>query len=82
MKILHVVTTEKAVSGIEKQNKITFVVQQDATKPEIKKEVEAEYGEKVKSVNTLNTIHGKKKAIVSFVKKGAATELAAKLKVI
>ena len=82
MKIIHVVTSEKAVAGIEKENKLTFVIEENATKAEVKKEIEKEYGERVKGVTTQHTPHGRKKAIVSFVKKGAASELAAKLKVI
>lgn len=82
LKIIHVLTSEKAVAGIEKENKITFIVDAKATKPEIKAEVEREYGEKVKSVNTHCMPNGKKKAVVAFTNKGAAQSLAAKLKVI
>ncbi len=82
MFIRHVLTTEKAVAGIERDNKLVFVVSETSTKSDIKKELESEYKEKVKSVRTLNSIRGHKKAIVLFARKGAATELAGKLKVI
>ena len=82
MIIKHVLTTEKAVAGIEKDNRLVFVVADTATKPQIKAELETEYKEKVKSVRTLNSIRGHKKAVVQFERKGAAAELAGKLKVI
>lgn len=44
--------TEKAMKGSE-QNQITFVVDLNATKPQIKNAVESVFGVKVKSVNTL-----------------------------
>lgn len=75
-------TTEKAVARIDKDNELVFVVEEQATKPQIKQELEASYQEKVRSVRTLHDMHGKKKAIVLFERKGAAADLAAKLKVI
>lgn len=80
--LLYALTSEKAVSGIERENKLTFMVTLDATKKQVKEEIEKNYGEKVKAVNTLITSSGRKKAMVAFVKAGAAAELAAKLKVI
>ncbi|MEM4255317.1 MAG: 50S ribosomal protein L23 [Candidatus Norongarragalinales archaeon] len=80
--VLYALASEKAVSGIERENKITFVVEKSATKRQVKEEVEKNYGQKVKSVNVMTTPHGSKKAIVAFEKAGVALELAAKLKVI
>lgn len=80
--VLYALASEKAVSGIERENKLTFVVEKSSTKPQVKSEVEKNYGQKVKSVNMLVTPHGSKKAIVAFEKPGVALELAAKLKVI
>ena len=51
--ILYPVTNEKAVGLIELQNTLTFVVEGKATKPEIKKDIEALFAVKVSSVNTL-----------------------------
>jgi len=82
MKILYALTTEKAAGSMEATNTLTFVVADDATKTEIKKEAEATWGEKIASVNTLRTINGRKKAIVKFAKKGAASQIAGKLKLI
>ncbi len=82
MIIKHALTTEKAVAGIERENRMVFVVDGRATKADIRKEIEEEYKEKVRKIQTMNSIHGKKKAVVLFVRKGAAADLAAKLKVI
>ena len=48
------VNTEKANENSELRNSYTFVVAKDANKIQIKNEVEATYGVKVKSVRTLN----------------------------
>jgi len=82
MKVLHAMTTEKAVGAMEASNTLTFVVAQDATKTEIRRELESTWGEKVVSVNTSRTMNGRKKAIVKFEKKGAASQIASKLKLI
>ena len=78
--LLKPVTSEKAIAGIELRNSLTFEVEGKATKPEIKAEVEKEYGAKVASVNTLITPYNYKKAIVTFKDKGKAADVAAKLK--
>jgi ribosomal protein L23 len=82
MKVLYALTSEKAVAAIEKFNTLTFVVTDDASKSDIKKEVEASWGEKIVGINTVRTLHGSKKAHVRFAKKGAASEIAGKLKLI
>jgi len=82
MKILYALTTEKAAGAMEATNTLTFVVADDASKTEIKREAEATWGEKVVSVNTLRTISGRKKAVVKFSRKGAASQVAGKLKLI
>ncbi len=53
------VITEKAMKSSE-QNQVVFEVSMEATKPEVKKAVEALFGVKVKAVNTLCQC-GKKK---------------------
>ena len=54
------VNTEKANDNSELRNCYTFVVAKDANKIQIKNEVEATYGVKVKEVRTLN--YGPKRA--------------------
>jgi large subunit ribosomal protein L23 len=80
--ILAVVRTQKAVSLIEKENKLTFVVRIEATKEDVKRAVEKLYGVKVEKVNTLVTPRGEKKAYVKLKPEYKASELAVKLGVI
>lgn len=80
--IKSVLNTEKAVALAETQNKLVFIVSRDSTKLEIKKEVEADYTEKVKNVNTYITAYGEKRAVVMFQTEKAASKIAAKLKII
>ncbi|MEI7961564.1 MAG: 50S ribosomal protein L23 [archaeon] len=80
--VLYPLVTEKAVNMIEAENKITFIVNDNATKPEVKKVLEEAYGIKVNKVNMLRDMKGRKKAIVQIDKKFKAGELATKLGVI
>jgi len=80
--ILAVVRTQKAVSLIEKENKLTFVVRIEATKEDVKRAVEKLYGVEVEKVNTLITPRGEKKAYVKLKPEYKASELAVKLGVI
>jgi LSU ribosomal protein L23P len=80
--ILAVVRTQKAVSLIEKENKLTFIVRLEATKEDVKRAVEKLYGVKVEKVNTLITPRGEKKAYVKLKPEYKASELAVKLGVI
>ena len=58
--LIRPVNTEKANEGSELKNCYTFDVAKDANKIQIKNEVEATYGVKVKEVRTLN--YGPKRA--------------------
>ena len=58
--LIRPVNTEKANDGSELKNCYTFEVAKDANKIQIKNEVEATYGVKVKEVRTLN--YGPKRA--------------------
>ena len=80
--IIAVVRTQKAVSMIERENKLTFIVRLEATKDDVKRAVEKLYGVKVEKVNTLITPRGEKKAYVKLKPEYKATELAIKLGVI
>ena len=80
--IIHPLVTEKAVNMIEAENKITFIVNDRATKLEIKKVLEEAYGIKVVKVNVIRDMKGRKKAIVKLDKKFKASELATKLGVL
>ena len=76
------VTNEKAIGLIELRNTLTFVVDSMATKPQIKKEVEALFEVKVASVNTLITPTGIKRAFVKLKDGYKADDVAAKLKIV
>jgi len=77
--IIHPHVTEKATSLAELNNALQFIVNVNDTKDKVKKEIEALYEVKVRSVNTMMTPKGKKKAIVVFEEPNTATELASRL---
>jgi large subunit ribosomal protein L23 len=51
--IIKPIISEKMTQTAEKYNRYGFMVTREATKPEIKREIEAVYGVKVVRVNTL-----------------------------
>jgi large subunit ribosomal protein L23 len=71
--------TEKAMVLLENQSKLQFLVNREATKESIKREIEKAFGQNVKSVRTLMNMHGEKKAIVSFENEKAAEEILSRL---
>ncbi|MDO8872808.1 MAG: 50S ribosomal protein L23 [Methanoregula sp.] len=71
--------TEKAMVLLENQSKLQFLVNRQATKISIKREIEKTFGQNVKSVRTLMNMHGEKKAIVSFENDKAAEEILSRL---
>ena len=70
--------TERTFDQIEKENKICFVVDDKASKPQIARAFEALYEAKVESVNTVRTVKGKK-AFVRLLEANKAAELASKM---
>jgi len=81
MAIIYPVTTEKAIGLLERENKLTFIVELGATRTDVKKEVEQRFGVKVEKVNVMRTLGGKKKALVKLTKEFKADDVAAKLKI-
>ena len=77
--IKRIVITQDAVSLIERENKITFIVDLRATKNDVKRAVEELYGVKVERVNTMITPHGEKKAYVKLKPEYKAADLAVEL---
>jgi large subunit ribosomal protein L23 len=77
--IIHPHVTEKATMLAEQNNLLQFIVGVDDTKTKVKKEIEALFKVKVRSVNTMMTTKGKKKAVVVFEDPNTATELASRL---
>ncbi len=79
--LLYPITTEKAIGMIELENKLLFVVEMRATKPQIKQEVERLFKVKVGSVNTKITPKGVKHAYIRL-KEGKADDIATQLKIV
>ncbi|MEK6919657.1 MAG: 50S ribosomal protein L23 [Thermoproteota archaeon] len=77
--IVYPVMSEDTVKLIETENKITFIVRNEATKHDIRRAVEELYEVKVDRVSTLTTPEGKKKAYVKLSPESKASELAVKL---
>lgn len=76
--ILSPYITEKTFNLIERENKLTFIVSEQATKKEIMDAIELLYESVCAQVNTARTIQGKK-AFVEFQSPEAARDLATKL---
>ncbi len=72
------VSSEKAIRLMEAENKLVFVVDIKAEKPEIKKAIEELFKAKVKDVNTLVT-KGQKRAYVRFAPETPAIDIATSL---
>lgn len=72
--ILHPYVTEKTMDEMENQNRLEFVVDRRATKPDIKRAVEKLYQAKVLKVTTKIRPQGKI-AMVRFPKEYSAEEI-------
>jgi large subunit ribosomal protein L23 len=77
--IIRPVSSEKALSLIEKENVITLIVDRRANKKIIKEAVEKIFGVKVVSVRTLITRDGEKKAYIKLSKEYKASDIATRL---
>ena len=73
------VVTEKAIELIQRENKLTFIVDRRANKHTIKRAVERLFDVEVEKVNTLITPRGEKKAIVKLAKEYSALDIATNL---
>ena len=70
--------TEKTFNLIEKENKLTFIVAEKATKDQIVKALHILYESQASEVNTARTIQGKK-AFIKIKAPEGARELATKM---
>ncbi len=77
--IMYPIVSEDTVKLIEAENKITFIVRNEASKHDIRRAVEHLYEVKVARVSTLTTPEGKKKAYVKLSPESKASDLAVKL---
>jgi len=77
--IHHPLVTEKAMNEMDFQNKLQFVVDLEASKPEIRDAVEDRYEVGVENVNTQVTMDGEKKATVRLSEDDDAQEVASRI---
>ncbi len=70
--------TEKSMAQLD-DNKLQFIVDTRANKHQIKDDVSKKYGFDVRSVCTMTTMKGLKKAVVTFEETDAAHEIATRL---
>jgi large subunit ribosomal protein L23 len=71
--------TEKAMNDMDFQNKLQFVVDLDAAKPEIASAVQDRYDVTVVNVNTMIQANGTKKAIVRLSEDDDAQDVASRI---
>ena len=74
--------TEKAMLMVEGGKELQFIVERGASKQEIRRALESAFGQDVRSVRTMMTTKGQKKAIVSFADAKAAEEILSRLGII
>lgn len=77
--IKHPLSTEKSIRLVEAENKLIFVVDNKATKQDIKKAIETVFKVKVMKVNTFNTNKGEKRAYVKLSPETPALDIATEL---
>ncbi len=77
--IKHPLSTEKSIRLVEAENKLIFVVDNKATKKDIKKAIETVFKVKVVKVNTFNTNKGEKRAYVKLSSETPALDIATEL---
>jgi len=79
MTIHHPLVTEKAMNDMDFDNKLQFVVDLDAEKGEIADAVEGRFGVVVTDVNTMVTMDGEKKAVVTLSEDDDAQDVASRI---
>jgi len=79
MTIKHPYVTEKAVDKMDFENKMQFVVDIDAEKSEIADAIERQFDVTVRSVTTMITPQGEKKATVQLSADDDAQEIASRI---
>ncbi|NHN47239.1 50S ribosomal protein L23 [Halostella sp. JP-L12] len=77
--IVHPLVTEKAMNQMDFDNKLQFIVDLDAAKPEIKEAIQDQFDIEVEKVNTQVTMKGTKKATVRLAEEDDAQEVASRI---
>jgi len=75
----HPLVTEKAMNEMDFDNKLQFITNIDATKPEIAEEVETRYDVTVENITTQITPKAQKKATLTLSADDDATEVASRI---
>ncbi|WP_227133673.1 50S ribosomal protein L23 [Halorubellus salinus] len=71
--------TEKAMNDMDFENKLQFVVHDEASKIDVREAVESQFEVDVTDVNTMITMKGQKKAIVRLSEEDDAQEVASRI---
>lgn len=77
--VKHPHLSEKSIGLVERENKLVFVVEENATKKEVEWAVEDLFDVNVTDVNTLIDMKGRKRAFVSLSEDDNALDVATKL---
>ena len=77
--IKYPLSTEKSIRLMESENKLVFVVDLKAKKPEIKEAIEKTFKVKIEKVTTLITPRGQKRAYVRLSPETPALDVATDL---
>ena len=80
--LLYPLMGEKATMLREKENTLTFAVNKDASKKDVKEAVEKVFNVKILTVRVMHTTDGKKKAHVRLDKKHNADDIASHMGVL
>ena len=79
MTLKHPLVTEKAMDEMDFENKLQFICDADAAKPEVREAIETQFDVVVDSVNTQVTMDGEKKATVLLSEDDDAQEVASRI---
>ena len=79
MTLKHPLVTEKAMDEMDFENKLQFISDADAAKPDIREAIETQFDVVVDSVNTQVTMDGEKKATVLLSEDDDAQEVASRI---
>jgi large subunit ribosomal protein L23 len=79
MTVKYPLVTEKAMNDMDFDNKLNFIVEESAHKPDIRDAIEEQFDVVVTKVNTQMTMDGTKKAVVTLSEDDDAQEVASRI---
>jgi len=80
--IVRAIVSEKAIDLIQRENKLTFIVDRRANRPLIRRAVEELFDVRVEKIWTMITPKGEKKAIIKLKPEYSAFDVASQLGVL